>query len=112
MLAHPAACHACQLAPEQCACAAQTGMVHPGARITRGPAAAGQALAYWRQQVAGAPQQLDLPTDAPPPAAVSGHSGSVLAALPPALTGALRRVAGAADATLFEVLLAAWQVST
>ncbi|WP_405139745.1 amino acid adenylation domain-containing protein [Sphaerisporangium sp. NBC_01403] len=69
----------------------------------------GAALAYWRERLAG-PPVLELPTDHPRPE-VSGHRGGFHAfALPAKLADGLEHIARERGATLFMVLLAAYQV--
>ncbi|RKR92251.1 amino acid adenylation domain-containing protein/thioester reductase-like protein [Micromonospora pisi] len=65
---------------------------------------------YWRDQLAGAPTLLELPTDRPRPAAADAPGGRYEFALPAELTGAVERLRQDADCTLFMVLLAAFTV--
>jgi amino acid adenylation domain-containing protein/non-ribosomal peptide synthase protein (TIGR01720 family) len=66
-------------------------------------------LAYWRRQLAGAPAAIDLPVDRPRQAA-PGHQGAQVAALLDAATATgLSRLARGHEATLFMVVLAAFQ---
>ncbi|HEV3456261.1 MAG TPA: amino acid adenylation domain-containing protein, partial [Thermoanaerobaculia bacterium] len=74
-------------------------------RLDGGPLA-DQLLAYWRQQLAGAPPALELPTDRPRPA-VQSFRGDVRRLVLPAATAAeLRAFAWHQGATPFMVLLA------
>jgi amino acid adenylation domain-containing protein len=67
-------------------------------------------LAYWRERLEGAPAVLELPTDRARPA-VQSHRGEVRAFdVDPQLTARLRALARGADATLFMVLLAAFDL--
>jgi amino acid adenylation domain-containing protein len=67
-------------------------------------------LQYWSERLSGAPPQLQLPTDRPRPA-VASFKGAVLGfELPAALCGALEELARQEGATLFMVVLAAYQV--
>ncbi|HEX6751658.1 MAG TPA: amino acid adenylation domain-containing protein [Longimicrobium sp.] len=67
-------------------------------------------LAYWRGRLAGAPAVLELPTDRPRPA-VQTYRGAVLSfEIPAELTARLREAARRADATLFMVLLAGFDL--
>jgi amino acid adenylation domain-containing protein len=66
-------------------------------------------LAYWRDHLADAPTRLELPTDHPRPAVQGSEGGAVSLRLGPELTSALRRLAAEHDATLYMVLLAAFQ---
>ena len=66
-------------------------------------------LAYWRERLAGVPDLLELPTDRPRPAARSARGDSLAFALPAALTGRLDDLAQREGATLFMVLLAAFE---
>jgi len=67
-------------------------------------------LTYWRRQLAGAPPQLQLPTDRPRPP-VESFNGAVLEFnLSAALTGQLEELARREGATLFMVMLAAYQM--
>ncbi|MFC4584868.1 non-ribosomal peptide synthetase [Sphaerisporangium corydalis] len=69
----------------------------------------GAALEYWRGQLAG-PPVLELPSDRPRPE-VSAHRGGFHSfALPPKLADRLERIGRERGATLFMVLLAAYQV--
>ena len=66
-------------------------------------------LGYWRQQLAGAPAALELPTDRPRPA-MQGYRGAIAArALPASLTQPLTELSHREGATLFMTLLAAFQ---
>ena len=66
-------------------------------------------LAHWRERLEGAPALLELPTDRPRPT-VQGHGGAVRRLeIPPELAEPLRAIARAEEATLFMVLLAAFQ---
>ncbi|WP_267245903.1 amino acid adenylation domain-containing protein [Streptomyces sp. PR69] len=74
-----------------------------------------EQLAYWRKQLAGAPETTRLPA-APEGPALAGHRrggggrGAVHAfSVPAPLTARLRELAGAERATLFMVLLSAFQ---
>jgi amino acid adenylation domain-containing protein len=66
------------------------------------------ALAYWTEQLAGAPA-LDLPTDHPRPPVRSGRGERLTFALPSDLLGRLEALARAERGTMFMVLLAAFQ---
>ncbi|MCE9671221.1 non-ribosomal peptide synthase/polyketide synthase [Myxococcus stipitatus] len=67
-------------------------------------------LTWWRRQLAGAPEALELPTDRPRPP-VQGSRGALLKqVLPPALARELGALARREDATLFMTLMAAFQV--
>ncbi|MEM9596177.1 MAG: amino acid adenylation domain-containing protein, partial [Acidobacteriota bacterium] len=70
-------------------------------------------LGYWRDHLAGAPALLELPTDRPRPPVQTFRGDAVDLELSPQLTARLRRLGqGLGDggnATLFMVLMAAWQ---
>ncbi|MEE8596102.1 MAG: amino acid adenylation domain-containing protein, partial [Gemmatimonadota bacterium] len=66
-------------------------------------------LAYWRGQLAGAPEALDLPTDHPRPALPSFRGARHPFSLPPALAADLAALARSHKATLYMVLLAGFQ---
>ena len=73
----------------------------------RGAAFEGQ-LKYWEKQLAGPVQPLELPTDRPRPP-VSTHTGARFPiSLTPALSAQLAGLARAGEASLFMVLLAAF----
>jgi amino acid adenylation domain-containing protein len=65
-------------------------------------------LAYWTEQLAGAPA-LDLPTDHPRPPVRSGRGERLTFSLPSDLLGRLEALARAERGTMFMVLLAAFQ---
>ena len=65
-------------------------------------------LDHWRRELAGAPDQLDLPTDRPRRAAASDHNGdSVTATLGAGLHAGLLELGRRANASLFMVMHAA-----
>ncbi|HEX3529114.1 MAG TPA: amino acid adenylation domain-containing protein, partial [Thermoanaerobaculia bacterium] len=66
-------------------------------------------LSWWREHLAGAPPLLELPTDRPRAAAQSRIGGTLALAFDPELSAALSRLAQHRSATLFMVLLAAFQ---
>ncbi|HEX8393776.1 MAG TPA: non-ribosomal peptide synthase/polyketide synthase [Longimicrobium sp.] len=67
-------------------------------------------VAWWREHLAGAPGLLQLPTDRPRPP-VQSHRGAALHFhLPPELVEPVRALARREGATLFMVLLSAWQL--
>jgi amino acid adenylation domain-containing protein/FkbM family methyltransferase len=72
-------------------------------------AAIKQQLDYWRQRLADTPSLLELPTDRPRPPVQSFHGARVSFALPPGLTEKLKALAEQNEATLFMVLLGAFQ---
>ncbi|WP_269780373.1 condensation domain-containing protein, partial [Methylobacterium sp. Leaf118] len=63
-------------------------------------------LGYWREALAGLPEQLDLPVDRPRPAVSSGRGGHVPVRIEPELHRQLRGLAQGRDASLFMVLQA------
>ena len=65
-------------------------------------------LSYWQRQLGGAPEVLALPADRPRPAVQSFRGARRLLLLPEALTGGLKRLAQRQGATLFMVMLAAF----
>jgi hypothetical protein len=65
---------------------------------------------YWREQLEGAPQALELPTDHPRPAVQSFRGAQLPVALSPELSSSLEKLARAEGVTLFMVLLSAFQV--
>ncbi len=67
-------------------------------------------LAYWKQQLSGAPAALELPTDFPRPAMQSYRGSSQELALSAELTQGLQALSRREGVTLFKTLLAAWQV--
>jgi amino acid adenylation domain-containing protein len=66
-------------------------------------------LAYWKQQLAGAPPVLELPTDRPRPLAQTYRGARQALELSPALTRALKALSLQERITLFMTLLAAFQ---
>lgn len=67
-------------------------------------------LEYWREQLSGAPQVLELPTDRPRPA-VAAHDAAVSEfTLPVKLSGQLKALARTQGTTLYVVLLGAFQI--
>ncbi|NOK14964.1 non-ribosomal peptide synthetase, partial [Corallococcus exercitus] len=67
-------------------------------------------LGYWKQQLAGAPAALELPTDRPRPPVQSHRGAKVDVRIPSEVAHALKALAGREGATPFMVLLAAFQV--
>ncbi|MDJ0702179.1 MAG: condensation domain-containing protein, partial [Leptolyngbyaceae cyanobacterium MO_188.B28] len=65
-------------------------------------------LNYWRQQLAGAPSVLELPTDRPRPAVQTFRGGMETIAVDAALTQSLKALSQQAGTTLFMTLLAAF----
>jgi len=65
-------------------------------------------MAYWRQQLAGAPAVLDLPTDRPRPLLGTTNGARRQVSLAAGLTARLAALGREQGATLFMVLLAAW----
>ena len=65
-------------------------------------------LAYWRNQLAGAPPLLELPTDHPRPSMQSVRGRSLQFTLDEALTPALKQLGQRSGATLFMTLHAAF----
>jgi amino acid adenylation domain-containing protein len=63
-------------------------------------------VAHWKQELAGAPGVLALPTDRPRPALPTGRGGQATAVLSQELTEGLRRLSRQAGATMFMTLLA------
>ena len=63
---------------------------------------------YWKQQLAGAPLVLDLPTDRPRPPVFSRSGGTVPWRLEPDLIRRLKALAASEGTTLYAVLLAAF----
>ncbi|MBU6399951.1 MAG: amino acid adenylation domain-containing protein [Verrucomicrobia bacterium] len=68
-----------------------------------------QQLAYWKQQLAGAPRLLELPTDHPRPARQTSQGRTQSRPLPGALRDELLALSREEGATLFMTLLAAFQ---
>jgi amino acid adenylation domain-containing protein len=66
-------------------------------------------ISFWRQQLAGLPPLLKLPTDRPRPAAQSFRGASRPVRLPAGLIGQARTLSRSQGATLFMVLLAGFQ---
>ncbi|HEX8273747.1 MAG TPA: amino acid adenylation domain-containing protein [Longimicrobiaceae bacterium] len=66
-------------------------------------------VAYWTRQLAGAPSLLELPTDHPRPPVPSFRGGMVPVGVPAGVLRGLRELARAEGATLFTVVLAAFQ---
>lgn len=67
-------------------------------------------LRYWRQQLAGAPELLRLPTDRPRPPQLTYSGASEPFALDEQSVDSLRQVSRSCDATLFMTVLGAFQV--
>jgi len=72
------------------------------------PGVADKQLTYWREQLEGAPPQLELPTDRPRPASRTNRGETVPVVIDAALATKLRGLAQRYDMTLFMVLLAGW----
>jgi amino acid adenylation domain-containing protein len=67
-------------------------------------------LEFWKAGLSGIPEQLELPTDRPRPPAMSFRGAKFKFALSARLTADLRALGHGEGATLFMVLLGAWQV--
>jgi non-ribosomal peptide synthetase component F len=67
-------------------------------------------MEYWRQQLAGAPEVLELPTDRVRPAVQSFRGETATFQLTPELSAAVQRLSREQGATLFMTLLAAFKV--
>jgi len=63
-------------------------------------------LAYWKQQLAGIPEELALPKDRPRPPRQTFDAGACQISLSPGQTAALKRLSQGSQATLFMTLLA------
>ncbi|HEV7589387.1 MAG TPA: amino acid adenylation domain-containing protein, partial [Longimicrobium sp.] len=75
----------------------------------RGPALERQ-LGWWRERLAGAPARLELPTDRPRPAAQSFRGAREAFELPADLLDGLRALGRSEGATLYMVMVAAFQL--
>ena len=75
----------------------------------RGDGLAGE-VAWWRQRLAGAPARLELSTDHPRPPARTDRGGRVTGRIPAELLERLRALGRGEGATLFMVLLGAFQL--
>ncbi len=78
-------------------------------RMLAGPE--GEAhVAFWREQLEGAPPILDLPTDHPRPLHPRGRGGSLWFKIESPLVGLLKTLAADLGINLFDVFAAVWQV--
>ncbi|HJP04027.1 MAG TPA: amino acid adenylation domain-containing protein, partial [Gammaproteobacteria bacterium] len=68
------------------------------------------SIGYWKQQLAGAPAVLDLPTDRPRPAIQSYNGAWHKLRIPTELSDGIRELARLNNATLYMVLLAAFKL--
>ncbi|HEX8282859.1 MAG TPA: amino acid adenylation domain-containing protein [Pyrinomonadaceae bacterium] len=66
-------------------------------------------LGYWREQLAGAPAALELPTDRPRPAVLGDAGATRSLAVSAEVAQSLKELGRKEGATLFMTLLAAWQ---
>ncbi|HXO20594.1 MAG TPA: amino acid adenylation domain-containing protein [Thermoanaerobaculia bacterium] len=66
-------------------------------------------LAYWREELAGSPTVIELPTDRPRPRVRTLLGANVPVALPGPLLEGLKTTGRGEDVTLFMMILAAWQ---
>jgi amino acid adenylation domain-containing protein len=66
-------------------------------------------LSYWKRKLEGAPVVLELPTDGPRPAVQSYNGAQHFFSLPTELSSALAELGRRERATLFMVLLSAWE---
>nr|WP_052313046.1 non-ribosomal peptide synthetase [Corallococcus coralloides] len=69
-----------------------------------------EQLGWWKQQLAGAPAALELPTDKPRPVNPTFRAHNVDASLSRSLSEAVKGLARQEGVTPFMVLLAAWQL--
>lgn len=69
-----------------------------------------QQLAYWKQHLGAKPAVLELPTDFPRPAVQTYRGASFIFPFSPALSQSLKTFCRAQQATMFMVLLAAFNV--
>ncbi len=67
-----------------------------------------EQLGHWRRRLAGAPRQLELPTDRPRPPLKTRRGAKRPVALPPDLAAGIRELGRREGVTPFMVLLAAW----
>lgn len=67
-------------------------------------------LDYWKRQLAGSEQSLELPTDRPRPAMQSSRGGHQYMVFPAALTDSLKELSHREGATLFMMFVAAFKV--
>ncbi len=67
-------------------------------------------LAYWKEQLRGAPQSLDLPTDRPRPKIQSYRGAIQTFCFPEGLSHQLKALSREKNVTLFMTLLAAFQI--
>src|SRR5579885_480900 len=67
-------------------------------------------LGYWKQQLAGAPPVLELPTDWPRPAIQTFHGGLYSFTLPQYVSLRVKALSRQEGCTLFQMLLTAFQV--
>ncbi|CAM3330711.1 Non-ribosomal peptide synthetase [Kibdelosporangium persicum] len=66
----------------------------------------GRQAAFWRETLAGLPEELALPTDRPRPPQSTNRGGSVSFEVPPEVHRGLRELAQGNDASMFMVLQA------
>ncbi|HSE16100.1 MAG TPA: amino acid adenylation domain-containing protein [Pyrinomonadaceae bacterium] len=69
-----------------------------------------KSVSYWKEQLAGAPSLLELPTDRPRPPRQGFSGARQPVVIPQELTDSLRVLGEQQNATLFMALLAAFQV--
>ncbi|WP_233601911.1 non-ribosomal peptide synthetase [Corallococcus sp. CA047B] len=67
-------------------------------------------VAWWKQQLSGAPTQLELPTDFPRPPAISSRGARIPVRLSRELSRSVEALAKREGATPFMLLLSAWQL--
>lgn len=65
-------------------------------------------LAYWKERLSGELPSINLPTDHPRPAELTGRGGAMTVHLGPELTQALKALANQFDSNLFSTLLSAY----
>jgi amino acid adenylation domain-containing protein len=75
-----------------------------------GRAALEPHLAYWKQQLTGAPDELELPTDRPRPGVVSIRGGRRALPLGEERTARLRQLSGGENVTLLRLLQTAFHL--